>query len=59
MLRFIVSKNWKDSVSGAEGQSFITVDGDITELEELLRSGGFSENGYEHCHLAGVEVIGS
>ncbi len=59
MLRFIVSKNWKDQVSGAEGQSFITIDGDITELEDRLRSGGFGENGYEHYHLIGVEIIGS
>ncbi len=56
MLRFIVSKNWKDCVSDAEGQLFITIDGDITELEGTLRSGGFSENGYDHCHLVGVEI---
>jgi hypothetical protein len=59
MLRFIVSRNWKDSVSGAESQNYITVDGDITELEELLRSGGYGESGYEHCHLIGVEILGS
>jgi len=57
MLRFIVSKNWKDTVSGAEGQQFVTIDGDITELEDLLLSGGFGEDGYEHYHLVGVEIV--
>jgi hypothetical protein len=57
MLRFIVSRNWKDSVSGAECQNFITIDGDITELEKLLRSGGYGENGYEYYHLIGVEIL--
>jgi hypothetical protein len=57
MLRFIVSKNWKDNVSGAEGQSFETIDGDIETLERCLTSGGFGEDAYEHYHLVGVEII--
>ena len=57
MLRFIVIREWKDSASGAEGNNFITIDGDITALEDQLRSGGYSEDGYDHRHLVGVEII--
>ena len=37
--------------------NFRTLDVDLPELEEALRSGGFSEDSYEVTELVGIELL--
>lgn len=57
MLRFILRHDFKCQHSGAVSESFITVDGDTEQVEWLLKTGGFSETGYDLYHLLGVEIV--
>lgn len=55
MIRFIMKGQYRE-VSGLESESFYTIDGDLVEVERMLRKGGSSEDTYEHHSLVGVEV---
>ena len=57
MIRFVMRRIRMDEHTGLKSDSYFTIDGDIFELENVLRSGGSSENGYNHCSLLGVELI--
>lgn len=56
MLRVIISRTTRDSVSGAEWQRFETIDIDVPELEARL-AGGFGETGYDIPHVVGIEIL--
>ena len=56
MIRFIIRHDWQPG-DGNVLSNFITVDGDVAELERLLSSGGSGESNYERCTLIGAEVI--
>lgn len=54
MLRFILIRKQRDTVSGAEWQEHFTMDADCPELEKTL-GGGYGENGYSITTVIGVE----
>jgi len=47
----------KCGISGYEGESFYTIDGDILKLEQNLKKGGLGDGYYESHELVGVEII--
>lgn len=55
-LRFLMRKKEK-LLSGAEFESFYTIDNSAAELERALSAGGSSEDQYEVHELIGVEVF--
>lgn len=57
MLRFILKRKMKCGISGYEGESFYTIDGDILKLEQNLKKGGLGDGYYESHELVGVEII--
>ncbi len=57
MLRAIIKRKFRDSVSGASGSTMFTLDFQCEELEKQLNAGGFGEAGYEIQSLVGIEVI--
>lgn len=59
MLRFIIKCKERCGAIGLESTRHYTIDCDVAELEQALRRGGFSENGFEIHDLVGVEVIDS
>jgi len=59
MLRFIIKCQESNNDIGIQNTRLYTIDCDVAELEQALRRGGFSENGYEIHDLVGVEVIDS
>lgn len=56
MIRFIIKKRHKDCDS-APLETFITLDIDVPQLEQMLRRGGWNQYAYEHFDLEGVELI--
>lgn len=56
MLRFIIKHKSKDSASGAEYETHSTLDQEVPELERLLRSGGYGEQGYLVNSVQGIEI---
>jgi len=59
MIKFILKKRQRDSVSGLETEDYFTQDIDVPVLEKILTSGGSSEYGYETNELVGVEITGA
>ena len=59
MIRFIVRIETGDSISNFRDTSYITIDGDLKKLEDVLTSGGVGENGFKIPTLIGCEVIES
>jgi hypothetical protein len=57
MLRAILKRQFRDAASGMTSESFTTLDFDEPDLEELLRSGGFREGGFEAINLIGFGFI--
>lgn len=57
MLRFIIKRKLRDSISGLETESFETIDAECEDLERTLLGGGSSEFSYDHRSLSGVEVF--
>lgn len=60
MLRIIVrteSCYGTIHVGGSPVSKFRTFDVELPEVEEALRSGGFSENSYEVTQIVGVELL--
>lgn len=57
MIRFIVSRKRRDSVSGAEWSDIETIDAECPALEEILKRGGYGD-GYDISQLIGVERRG-
>jgi hypothetical protein len=57
MLRFIIRSKYKDRCNGVECERLTTIDGEVPQLESILRGGGFAEDGYELYELVGVEVL--
>lgn len=55
MLRFILIRKHRHSLSGAEWQEHVTLDAACPDLEAAIRSGGMGETGYEVTQLVGVE----
>ena len=58
MLRAIIRRRHKDQCTGLEIDDLETIDFHSEVLEEALGSGGYSESGYEHRSIAGVEILG-
>ena len=58
MIRFLMVRKEK-RISGAEVETYYTIDGDLYELENALTSGGFSEFEYEFHQLLGTEILKS
>ena len=58
MLRFILKTKTKDSCNGLESEDYFTLDIKLLALENILRSGGMSNSGYEKTELVGVEIVG-
>ena len=57
MLRVIIKHEHKDSCNGLESEDFETIDILAPEIEQALRSGGYSESGYSYRSVVGVELI--
>ena len=55
-MRYILQENFKRTC-GDHGKGYFTVDGDANAVEQILRSGGFSEETYERFEVIGIEVI--
>ena len=55
-LRAIIRRRVRDASSGAEMESFETVDFAAPVLDRVLRSGGYGE-GYDIPTLIGVELL--
>ena len=56
MIRFIIRRKWRDSISGAETDSFETLQSEAPELERILCGGGCGEGGFDIRELVGAEV---
>ncbi len=56
MLRAILKHSQRDGISGASGEYFQTVEFNAPELENALRVGGLSEDGFHIVEVIGVEV---
>ena len=56
MLRFIISRKHRDTVSGAEWSGMETIDVECPTLEGALKRGGYGEGGYDISQLIGVEM---
>jgi hypothetical protein len=57
MLKAILKRRWRDEISGATGEAFYTLDFRCDALEEQLRRGRMSQNGFEIVELTGVELM--
>ncbi len=57
MIRAIVKRMRRDPASGAEWDTFEVVEAECPELEEVLRRGGLSENGYDVSQIIAVEKL--
>lgn len=57
MLRFVVRRRWRDSISGSSGEMLETIVADVPALEAYMTRGGHGEEGFEIGELVGVEVI--
>ena len=57
MLRFICERIYYEGPNQPICKSHITVDFDVPELEQKLKSGGFGINHGEFTNLIGVEII--
>ncbi len=57
MLRFIVKRRVVDHIGETNDVFHRTIDVELPELENILTSGGFGENGSDHSELVGVEII--
>lgn len=55
MLRIIIARSHRDSISNGEWQTFETFDLVHPELEARL-AGGYGENGYDFPHVMGIEI---
>lgn len=56
MIRFIMRRVRLDEHTGLKTESYLSVDGDVRQLEQWLRYGGSSDNGYDAVSLLGVEL---
>lgn len=59
MLRAIIRHKHRDQNNGLEIDEFETLDFDSEVLEEVLRSGGYSESGYDYWTVVGVQILAS
>ena len=59
MLRFIITRQDFDAISGLKTEHYLTIDIEVPELETLLASGGQGESGYLYHELKGVEIKNS
>ncbi len=57
MLRAIIRRRHKDQCNGLETDELETIDFYSEVLEEVLGSGGYSESGYDHRSIAGIEIV--
>lgn len=57
MLRFIIKRQQKCSVTGLETSCFETVDIDVPELEAIILGGGTGNGGYDVREVAGIEAL--
>lgn len=57
MLRFVVRRRWRDTISGSSGDILETIVADVPALETYVSRGGYGESGFEIGELVGVEVI--
>lgn len=56
MIRFILRRRTR-SVFGAELTTYITIDGDVDELEAALKFGGLGEDQFDYTELVGAELL--
>ncbi len=59
MLRYILKRVQCDMNCGMQSEhvTMFTIDGDVTEVEQRLRSGGSGPSGFDRTELVGVSVL--
>ena len=56
MIRFIIKHTFQHEHNGLAGENFTTIDGDVPQLESVLRNGGYSELAHDAYFLIGAEI---
>jgi hypothetical protein len=57
MIRFFIRRKFRDAISGLESDELESITIDCPQVEAVLTSGGYGENGYDHRQVVGAEVV--